>query len=136
MASSYLTKARVRRKALEVYLADQDFSDVVREAQEIVELTTKAILRAIGVEPPKRHHVGDLIAEYQDRLPEGRWAELVKASKWLRKERELAFYGDVDFIPTDEYTEEDASRAIQAADLAIELAARVLGKSGSDIQSP
>jgi hypothetical protein len=42
LAASYCSKVRVRRKALEVYLAEQDISDVVREAQEIVELTTKA----------------------------------------------------------------------------------------------
>jgi len=29
---------------------------------------------------------------------------------WLRKGRELAFYGDVDFIPTERYTESDAER--------------------------
>jgi len=36
---------------------------------------------------------------------------LADISKWLRKEREFAFYGDVDFIPTDEYSKEDAERA-------------------------
>jgi hypothetical protein len=30
--------------------------------------------------------------------------ELAVISKTLRKERELAFYGDLDFIPTDEYS--------------------------------
>jgi len=30
----------------------------------------------------------------------------------LRKERELAFYGDIDFIPTEEYTRTDAKNAI------------------------
>jgi HEPN domain-containing protein len=131
LAQSYLTKARVRRKALDLYLEAQDFSDVVHESQEIVELTTKGILRAIGIEPPKRHDVGDLLAEYRDRLPEGNWAELIAASKWLRKEREFAFYGDVDFIPTEEYTHEDAVRAVKAVDLAIALAALVIGSGDS-----
>jgi hypothetical protein len=33
----------------------------------------------------------------------------------LRKERELAFYGDIDFIPTEEYTTQDARKAIKDA---------------------
>ncbi|MBE0461454.1 MAG: HEPN domain-containing protein, partial [Candidatus Aminicenantes bacterium] len=38
---------------------------------------------------------------------------LADISKRLRKERELAFYGDIDFIPTEEYTSEDAKEAIR-----------------------
>ena len=41
-----------------------------------------------------------------------RFAEI---SKWLRKEREFSFYGDIDLIPTEEYTKEDANRALDDA---------------------
>jgi len=34
------------------------FSDVVEEAQEIVELSLKGMLRFVGIEPPKFHDVG------------------------------------------------------------------------------
>jgi HEPN domain-containing protein len=132
LARAYLVKARVRRKTLDTFLAEEDFSDVVRESQSVVELAGKAVLRTIGVEPPKLHDVGSLILEYRDRLPAGPWDELARESKWLRKERELAFYGDVDFIPTDEYTRQDALRAITAADLAIILAGTVLEPKGVD----
>jgi HEPN domain-containing protein len=47
-------------------------------------------------------------------------------SKWLRKERELTFYGDTDFVPTEEYTLEDASRAQAAAERAVEMARRTI----------
>lgn len=100
---------------------------MVREAQEIVERATKGILRGIRVEPPKRHDVADLLAQYEDRLPQGDWARLAAASKWLRTEREFSFYGDIDFIPTEEYSAAEAEEAIAAADLAIALAARTLG---------
>lgn len=33
----------------------------------------------------------------------------------LRREREIAFYGDVDLVPTDSYQEEDAARAMADA---------------------
>jgi hypothetical protein len=37
-------------------------------------------------------------------------------SKRLRRERELAFYGDDDFIPSDEYDAEDSEEALQFAE--------------------
>lgn len=129
LAQSYLRKAQVRLKVLDLLLADEAYSDVVREAQELVELALKAILRQIGVDPPKQHDVGGLILEFKDRLPPAvsRQAEqLAATSKWLRKERELAFYGDVDFIPTLEYTRADAERAIREADLVVRTAEQVI----------
>jgi hypothetical protein len=39
----------------------------------------------------------------------GRFEDLAPLAKWLRKERELSFYGDTDFIPTEEYTKEGVS---------------------------
>ena len=118
LALSYLGKARSRLKLLKVLLDDGDFSDVVREAQEIVELALKGMLRHQGIEPPKWHDVGDMLIAHTDRFPREIAASLVSlaaVSKWLRKERELAFYGDIDFIPSEEYKREDAERAIADA---------------------
>lgn len=106
LALSYLNKAIKRLKVLELLLAEEAYSDVVREAQELVELALKGLLRQIGIEPPKQHDVGHLVVEYKDRLPKpvaqevGKMAQI---SKWLRKEREFSFYGDIDFIPTEEF---------------------------------
>jgi hypothetical protein len=130
LAQSYLAKVEKRLKALAVLNAEAANSDVVREAQELVELALKGMLRAIGVEPPKYHDVGGLLLEHRDKIaPEvreelGRAAEI---SKRLRKERELAFYGDIDFIPTEEYTSEDADRAFAEAEWIVTLARRVIG---------
>ncbi len=43
LAQSYLFKARKRLKALVVLLEEEDYSDVVREAQEVVELALKRL---------------------------------------------------------------------------------------------
>lgn len=107
LAQSYFIKAQKRMKILEVLLKEEDYSDVVREAQEIVELSLKGILRFAGIEPPKFYDVGPLILEQKERFKKIRAANLkrmAKISKELRKEREFAFYGDIDFIPTEEYT--------------------------------
>jgi HEPN domain-containing protein len=90
LAQSYLIKATKRLKILPVLLAEQAYSDVVREAQEIVELALKGMLRQAGVDPPKWHDV----------------------------------YGDIDFIPTEQYVKKDAQKAIRDANFT----ARIVGK--------
>jgi hypothetical protein len=69
LAQSYLLKARSRLKILPVLLEEDAYSDVVREAQEIVELALKGMLRQVGVEPPKWHDVGSFLLEFADRFP-------------------------------------------------------------------
>ena len=115
LAESYLKKAGVRVTVLQVFMDAQDYSDVVREAQEAVELALKAALRRIGVEPPKVHDVGSLLREYADRFGGVDVERLAAISRGLRKERELAFYGDVDFLPTEQYSREEAQQALADA---------------------
>lgn len=51
LAKSYFIKAEKRLKILDILLNEEDYSDVVREAQEIVELSLKGMLIFVGVEP-------------------------------------------------------------------------------------
>ncbi len=129
LAQSYLVKAGKRLKILPVLFDEAAYSDVVREAQEIVELALKGMLRQIGIEPPKWHDVGEMLLEYSMRFPEEvakQVARLAAISAWLRKEREFSFYGDIDFIPTEEYSPADAQRAMDDARLVVSLAAAVI----------
>jgi HEPN domain-containing protein len=108
------------------------FSDVVRESQEVVELALKGMLRWAGIDPPKIHDVGSLLLEFAERF-EGvsrqELTALADASKELRKEREFSFYGDIDFIPTDEY---DADTALGQAGLATACLGRLLGRPAEE----
>ena len=70
LAKSYLDKTQKRVKILGMLLGENAYSDVVREAQEVVELALKGMLRQIGIEPPKWHDVGPLILEYRTRFPD------------------------------------------------------------------
>jgi len=130
LGESYIKKATDRFEILKVLLKKGAYSDVVRETQEMVELAMKGMLRIVGVEPPKIHDVGDLLLEHADKFGEILGTdELKKAagiSKALRKERELAFYGDVDFIPTEEYTKEDAELFIVGGKFVLELSMKIL----------
>jgi HEPN domain-containing protein len=124
LAQSYFDKARKRLRALTVLFEDAAYSDVVREAQELVELALKGALRFVGIEPPKQHDVGGLVLEHRDRLPAPVAAaaeRLAVISHRLRKEREFAFYGDEDFIPTEEYTRDEAGAALEDAQFVVRL---------------
>lgn len=132
LALSYYKKAKVRVEILPLLIEKEAYSDVIREAQEAVELATKAMLRAKGLEPPKFHEVSFLFWEYRDKFPEitdEELKKLTKISKSLRRERELSFYGDIDFIPTEEYTLEDAKEALKKAKFVLKLTEKILSLS-------
>jgi HEPN domain-containing protein len=118
LASDYLKRAGHRLKALETLMAEESWPDVVREAQELVEITLKALLRGCGVEVPRIHDLSPVLEQNQERLPpviRGTLEELIRISRSLRRDRELAFYGSEDLTPSDFYTREDAASALHSA---------------------
>lgn len=125
LARDYLRKARARRNALGVLFEEGSYDDVVREAQEIVELALKGALRQLGIEPPKQHDVAPLLAKAKA-LP-AKWrrrvAQLKQISGTLAEERSHAFYGDeITMQPASAlFGRSDAKRAMAWADLSIAL---------------
>ncbi len=131
LAQSYLRKSIDRLDVLDLLRKKGAYSDVVREAQEVVELCLKGMLRYVGIEPPRYHDVGPLLVENQERFEGISQQEIIRIaeiSRELRKERELAFYGDIDFIPTDQYKLEDADEAMEGANFVVAVARRLMGK--------
>lgn len=121
---AYLDKASVRLEALGFYRERKAYSDVVREAQSVVELALKALLRAAGIEVPKVHDVGRTLEDNADLLPptvRDHMPRIRSISKRLRKERELSFCGAEDFVPTAEYELSDADQAIEEAGFVLEI---------------
>ena len=103
----------------------------MRQCQEAVELSLKAALRIIGIESPKWHDVGPILRREKGRFP--RWFReeidrLASISRSLRKERELAMYGDEETgLSADElYTSIDAEKALKDARYVIGLVVRLL----------
>lgn len=126
LAADYIRRAGWRVKALDVLFDGESWADVVRESQEVVELGLKALLRACGIDPPRVHDVSDVLLAERDRLPVPLQPEvpaLVSASRELRRDRELAFYGAEDLTPSAFYTRADAERARAAARRVVELVA-------------
>lgn len=108
----------MRLLALAVLYDGHSWADVVRESQEIVELTLKGLLRSCGVSPPRVHDVSDVLLAERERLPvelQPHADEMARVSRKLRRDRELAFYGAEDLTPSGFYTEGDARAARDAA---------------------
>jgi hypothetical protein len=119
LARSYFDRAGKRLLALRVLMAAEAYPDVVRESQEIVELVLKGMLRWVGVDPPKWHDVGTIVVEHGAKFPaalRGDLPELAAISLRLRRDREAAFYGDIDLIPEQVFGRDSAQRALDDAE--------------------
>jgi HEPN domain-containing protein len=118
LAADHLRRAGARLRALDVLFESGSWADVVRESQEVVELTLKGLLRACGIEPPRIHDVADVLLAERDRLPKDlapHVERLADISRALRRDRELAFYGAEDLTPSSFYRERDAVIARDSA---------------------
>ncbi|MCB0318454.1 MAG: HEPN domain-containing protein [Bdellovibrionales bacterium] len=114
----YLNRSRARLKAVAVLVKEKSYADVVRESQEIVELCSKALLRANGIEPPRIHDVSQIIKDNENvfkNIKTNDLKTLCKISHTLRRDRELAYYGSEDLTPSDFYSVEDANEAYEGA---------------------
>ena len=123
LARDYVQRARIRLRALDVLFRGESWADVVRESQEIVELTLKALLRSVAIDPPRVHDVSEVLLRERSRLPDeldDGLDVLVEASRSLRRDRELAFYGAEDLTPSDFYSREDAEEARNSARQVVE----------------
>lgn len=118
LAADHVRRASARLLAVDALFTAESWADVVRESQEVVELALKGLLRAHGVDPPRIHDVADVLLAEVDRLPTalaGDVSRLAEASRSLRRDRELAFYGAEDLTPSDFYKKADAVSARDAA---------------------
>jgi HEPN domain-containing protein len=124
LARDYIERATARLRAVDVLFEAESWADVVRESQELVELALKALLRSVGIDPPRIHDVSDVLKAEAHRLPDslrGELGTLTRISRDLRRDRELAFYGAEDLTPSGFYTREDGERARTDARRTVEL---------------
>ena len=118
LTEDYLKRSAARLEAINVLLEKESFADVVRESQEVVELTLKALLRSCNIEVPRIHDVSAVIEDNKERIPnklKSSIPKITEISKQLRRDRELAFYGSEDLTPTDFYKLKDAKLAFESA---------------------
>jgi HEPN domain-containing protein len=124
LAADYLRRAGHRIKAVQVLYDLESWADVVRECQEIVEISLKALLRNNRIEVPRIHDVSSILEQNRDRFADdiaGRLDELMEISRALRRDRELAFYGSEDLTPSEFYKMSDAKTALSQATLVLKV---------------
>ena len=129
LAKDYVSRSIIRLKALKVLFDEGGYADVVREAQEIVELVSKAIIRTLGGEPARVHDVSAQLSEFLPRLEKKNQSgmqRLIEISRDLRRDRELSFYGTEDLTPSEFYSKKDAEHAFGYAKEAIEFASSLV----------
>ena len=110
-----------------------DYSYVVILCQEVIELALKAALRLVGIKAPKWHDVGPILRHERSRFP--KWFqelvdELVSISRSLRKEGELAMYGneEVGISLKELYVRRDAEEALKQANEVVESVEKLMNE--------
>ena len=77
----------------------------------------------MGIDPPRVHDVAEVLEAEGDRLPPALASDidrLAAASRSLRRDRELAFLGAEDLVPSVFYREPDADEARADARFVVE----------------
>lgn len=117
IAKSYLSQAKPRVEDAEKALREGNFPYALRLSQEAVELSLKAVLKAVGIEYPKKHDVSDVLTQVTGRFPS--WFQqkipaFAEASRKLVKKREPSLYGDEESFlgPEALISEEEAQEAV------------------------
>ena len=131
VAKSYLRQASARLEDAKEAYPRTNYPYAVRLSQECVELSLKAVLKAVGIEYPKIHDVSDILAEVSERFPEWFKAEisyLRESSGILLKKREPSLYGGEEaFLSPDEViNKNDAEDAIIRAEKTYQLCKKLL----------
>lgn len=119
LARSDFLRAQKRWLALQTLMQADAYPDVVREAQELVELVLKGMPRWVGVDPPKWHDVGGILLDHASKFPPPVRDELpglARISRQLRRDREVAFSGEIDLIPEQLFDRTSAQQALDDAE--------------------
>jgi HEPN domain-containing protein len=136
LARDYLQRARTRLIGVKALMTAGGYPDVVRESQDLVELTLKGALRFAGVDPPKRHDVRPTLEAFLDRFPSSWRLAMTEAGDdlgWLADQRGPAFYGDeAEGVPASAlFGAPEAQRAVAVAERFLDLFSRLLDDPSS-----
>ncbi len=131
VAHAYLRQAKARLEDAVEAVPEANYPYAVRLSQECVELSLKAVLKAVAIEYPKIHDVSDILLEVKERFPPWFQAEtdyLSESSKILVKKREPSLYGGEEaFLSPDEVIDkEDAEDAVTRAGKTYNLCEKLL----------
>ncbi len=133
VARAYLRQAEARLEDAKEAFPKRNYPYTVRLSQECVELSLKAVLKAVGIEYPKIHDVSDVMLLVEDRFPSWFREEigfLIESSKILVKKREISLYGGEEsfLTPEEVINARDAEDAVKRADKTYHLCERLVAE--------
>lgn len=135
LAEAFLDRARTRLEALDALRAEADFSDVVREARDIVDLCIRGMLRVMDIEVSRWREAGEILQENIRRFP----AEIVSHEERLMGIlKDLAQANQIPpsdedpapAAPIDKMNIADADRATAEAEWVLGIAELTIGLVG------
>ena len=118
LIEDYLLRSQHRLAAVELLYERKSWADVVREAQEVVELALKALLKHFNIEIPRIHDGSQILKDNEPLFSptlKKHITRLSEISRDMRRDRELSFYGSEDLTPSEFYKESDAKKAKEDA---------------------
>lgn len=120
IALAFLRQAQARLEDAKDALREKNYPYAVRLSQECVELSLKAVLRAVGIEYPKIHDVSDVFLDVKPRFPvwfQSKIDFMSESSKILVKKREPSLYGGEEAFlsPNEVINRTDAQDSVRRA---------------------
>lgn len=123
LVHDHLDRAAVRLEWLGALFDRKSWADVVCESNEVVKLAIIALLRARGITVASEQDLLQALAIHRESLPD-RFLPygntIVDVSRRLEQNYALAFEGSADLVPSEHYTESDASFARNGAVIAVD----------------
>ena len=114
----YVKEAQIRLEFINRAFEEKRYNTVIREAQTVVELLSKALLFSLGRVVPTKHNIREDLKDAKDLLSKNFQKEYNQVNRLFAKlliEREPSLYGDVDLnkIASEFYTKDDAEKYIK-----------------------
>ncbi|MBI5525737.1 MAG: HEPN domain-containing protein [Deltaproteobacteria bacterium] len=131
VAAAQLKDARIILEEAKESFEKGHFHRTVRKCQESVELALKGLLKLKGVEYPKSHKIGKVLAgTLAGDVDAVFLSRAVSLSDQLADDREPSFYGS-DEAPADELFSVDSARQIlEEATFVVAFVAKLVGSDG------
>lgn len=130
LAEAFLDRAKERLDSLAALRQEADFSDIIREARDIVALCFRGMLRVVGIEVSRWRDPGDVLFESMMRLPvevRGHRERLIEVYRDLNRERNEALPDEGGHL-VEKVLMADADRAMTEAAWVVSLTQQALDR--------
>jgi len=123
LAEAFLDRARERLKALDTLRNEADYSDVIREARDIVELCFRGMLRIMGVEVSRYRDAGEVLNENVPKLPGEVRGQAERLHEiYIDLARRKSLVPPEEGVPVEKLLLADADRATAEAEWVLQVA--------------